>query len=322
MGTIVQSMSRFASAAFAFGILATSLGVAPLAYADDPLKPISNIVERDRANGPCRDAVTFGGFGPFFSYNKKLEEVAQAYARAEKNIPGNNLSNYGTIVSFLGTGDPQSQAIDLAYKRGAGNAVRNCAFKEYGVGFWRDEGREIDFVTIVFGVPTPPDRGTIVRRADRPGSDYRNFDISPPSGVISEIRPDLCEAACSGEAMCKAWTYVEPGVQGRLGKCWLKNAVPAAVACSNCSSGVKTPANETNIDRPGGDFTHFTVGAGQLSVCETACTKDSRCATWTYVRPGVQGPAAQCWLKDRTPPPVASDCCTTGTVQRPTRLPK
>jgi hypothetical protein len=65
---------------------------------------------------------------------------------------------------------------------------------------------------------------------NRFGSDYRSLDA-----------PDAqkCQAACAGEAQCKAWTWVEPGVQGPQAKCWLKNAVPVASKSNCCVSGVK-----------------------------------------------------------------------------------
>lgn len=284
-----------------------------VARADDPLQPIVKTVLGDRQRS-CNDA---GGisFGPFFSHSAKLEAIAQDYARHEGNVPKEQLEGYGTIKAFLGTGDPQSQAINAAYKKGAGAAIGNCAFKEYGVGFMRDDKREIDFVVIVVGTPTQSAGYGAVSGADRPGNDYRNFEIQPPTGVASEVRADLCEAACNGEASCKAWTYVNPGLQGRLGRCWLKNAVPAAVACSGCTSGVKRPGIQTNINFPGNDIDHFVVS--DVAACQTACDKSSSCTTWTYVRPGVQGPQANCWLKKDFPAPVVDDCCTSGTSNAP-----
>ena len=153
-------------------------------------------------------------------------------------------------------------------------------------------------------------------KADRPGSDYRNFEVPPLTGPRFGDEADLCQSTCASDGSCKAWTYVEPGVQGRNGRCWLKNAVPAAVHCSYCTSGIKSGV-ETNIDRPGQDIRSFPTGAGQLSACQTACDQDNGCTAWTYVRPGVQGSEARCWLKSSLPAAVVNDCCTTGTVGRP-----
>jgi len=67
---------------------------------------------------------------------------------------------------------------------------------------------------------------------DRPGSDYRSFDLREP-------RPELCRDACWGEAQCRAFTYVRPGVQGPHARCWLKNVVPPARPNDCCLSGMK-----------------------------------------------------------------------------------
>lgn len=49
----------------------------------------------------------------------------------------------------------------------------------------------------------------------------------------------------------------------------------------------------------GGDYTHFSLGQPRASWCAYYCSQDSRCKTFTYVPPGIQGSQAVCWLKDR-----------------------
>jgi hypothetical protein len=67
---------------------------------------------------------------------------------------------------------------------------------------------------------------------DRPGGDYRNYDL-PRADV------ELCRNACAGDANCKAYTYVKPGVQGSSARCWLKSSIPPAGKSSCCISGTK-----------------------------------------------------------------------------------
>lgn len=77
---------------------------------------------------------------------------------------------------------------------------------------------------------------------DRPGMDYKSFDITDPdfSQVALETRPTLyCEKPCISDPQCKAWTYVKPGIQGPRARCWLKSGVPEAVKNDCCVSGVK-----------------------------------------------------------------------------------
>ncbi len=67
---------------------------------------------------------------------------------------------------------------------------------------------------------------------DRPGSDYRDFDLR-------KADPALCRDACMKDAECRAWTYVEPNSAKPRAHCWLKKAVPPARKDRCCVSGVK-----------------------------------------------------------------------------------
>ncbi len=67
---------------------------------------------------------------------------------------------------------------------------------------------------------------------NRQGSDYRSFDLA-------QADPALCRASCTGDAKCKAWTYVKPSIQHPKALCWLKQDVPAAKPSSCCISGIK-----------------------------------------------------------------------------------
>ena len=49
--------------------------------------------------------------------------------------------------------------------------------------------------------------------------------------------------------------------------------------------------------------------------CAVACTEESRCRAWTYVRPGYHGPAARCVLKARITPPRRKPCCISGVTR-------
>lgn len=145
---------------------------------------------------------------------------------------------------------------------------------------------------------------------NRPGGDYNHFPLVVPL-------PQQCEVACNGDAQCKAWTYVKPGIQGPLAQCWLKNTVPAKVSDNCCVSGKKPAPAATldfNTDRPGHDFTNVTLPSGSgYKACRTLCNADSACKAWTFVKPGYQGSNPRCWLKNSVPAKVSSACCTSGT---------
>lgn len=64
------------------------------------------------------------------------------------------------------------------------------------------------------------------------------------------------------------------------------------------------------FDMPGSDYEHFS--ATSPFICRDSCGGDTRCQAWTWVKPGIQGPNAQCWLKTKVPNMVKNDCCSSG----------
>lgn len=145
-----------------------------------------------------------------------------------------------------------------------------------------------------------------------PGHDYANFDA--PSARV-------CRATCGGESRCQAYTWVKPGIQGPSGHCWLKHTLPNIVKDACCDSGPRNFISERDlraedkINRPGSDFKNFEINSWKT--CEAACAEDQICASWTYVRPGVQGPTGRCWLKNIVARPLPDANCISGVKFRP-----
>lgn len=162
--------------------------------------------------------------------------------------------------------------------------------------------------------------GVLELDTNRYGQDYRGVELPAAD-------PKLCQEICNREPQCKAFTYVKPGVQGPSPRCWLKHSVPGPNRDPNCVSGVKaTPppsppsrdasayfgALEFDQDRLGLDYTSFNLPAADPKLCQEACAKDPRCKSFTYVKPGYQGPAARCWLKHAVPEIRPNPCCISG----------
>lgn len=139
---------------------------------------------------------------------------------------------------------------------------------------------------------------------DRPGGDYRNFELSTPD-------PALCASQCAAENQCVAWTYVKPGIQGALSRCWLKNRVPPSIAANYAVSGVR--GFEYDVDRRGSDYRNFELSTPDPALCATQCAAENQCVAWTYVKPGFQGTLSRCWLKNSVPAPVAAGYAISGT---------
>jgi hypothetical protein len=55
--------------------------------------------------------------------------------------------------------------------------------------------------------------------------------------------------------------------------------------------------HDTNL--PGHDYKNFDLPEPRPEICRDACREDGRCRAFTYVGPGIQGPSALCWLKER-----------------------
>ncbi len=145
-------------------------------------------------------------------------------------------------------------------------------------------------------------------RTDRPGGDYRDFELP-------NADPKACAAACARDKDCKAWTYGKPGVGGEKAHCWLKNEVPEPAEHDECISGVKggnAEGLELNTNRAGFDFRDMDLPKADPKACQAACDRDAKCVAWTYVKPGIQGERAHCWLKDQVPEPNEDENCISG----------
>ncbi len=68
--------------------------------------------------------------------------------------------------------------------------------------------------------------------------------------------------------------------------------------------------HDTNIQ--GGDYKNFDLTEPRPELCRDACREDGRCRAFTYVKPGIQGKQARCWLKQKASPPKPAQCCVSG----------
>ena len=85
--------------------------------------------------------------------------------------------------------------------------------------------------TPILDAPMPPN-GSLVNGLNLFGADYDNF-------WLESAEPTLCQSACRSDAICVAWTYVQPGVQGPQARCWLKNREPRQFRSACCVAGVE-----------------------------------------------------------------------------------
>jgi PAN domain-containing protein/TIR domain-containing protein len=79
--------------------------------------------------------------------------------------------------------------------------------------------------------------------------------------------------------------------------------------------GVVRSTFEDGVDRAGSDYDNIWLPRPEPQLCRDACLDDARCRAWTYVAPGVLGPAAACWFKAVVPQPAKRPCCVSGIIE-------
>lgn len=140
---------------------------------------------------------------------------------------------------------------------------------------------------------------------NRAGGDIYAVEMDTPGG---------CQGACVGDARCRSFTWVRPGLQGPRGRCWIKGGVPGRSYNTCCTSGVKyvdgaTDDLEVGVNRPGGDFNRLR--AGSAAQCRNMCQRQGGiCRSFTFVTA-----TGDCYLKNDIPRPRGNGCCTSGVVR-------
>ncbi|MDR4495358.1 MAG: PAN domain-containing protein [Nitrospirales bacterium] len=150
------------------------------------------------------------------------------------------------------------------------------------------------------------------KNMNRPGGDIERIEME--SG-----QKDQCAQECKDNPFCRAYTWVKKDVQGPKPVCWLKGEVPKAVSSDCCVSGALNVNRkfigtfEPSTDLPGGDYLHGFLPKADPAICKQACARDGDCQAYTYVKPGIQGTQAICYLKESVSSrALKKDCCVSG----------
>ncbi len=189
--------------------------------------------------------------------------------------------------------------------------------------------------------PTPPASAPAAAAASAVGPD------GLPAGVkLGEVMPGVafrgslyrvtsiaadpanCQAACRADMQCIVWTYTQPKVSGGDAQCSLKAVIPQEFKDICCTSAVErvpapamrvpppVPADVTGakpgIELEGGTYRYFVGAEAAPQACQAACRAEGQCLAWDYVRPGVFGADARCFLKSSASNQVYSPCCIAG----------
>jgi hypothetical protein len=69
---------------------------------------------------------------------------------------------------------------------------------------------------------------------------------------------------------------------------------------------------QVGYDRPGNDYSSFTLRTGDPAVCAARCERDGRCRAWSFSYPHTKHVLATCSLKNKVPPRVEDQRCVSG----------
>ena len=83
------------------------------------------------------------------------------------------------------------------------------------------------------------------------------------------------------------------------------NRLSCLIACTAVLGGTTAYA----YDLFGSDIAGIDVQS--IQQCADACTANSDCLAWTFVRAGLKGPSARCFLKNPVPQPSTNGTCPT-----------
>jgi uncharacterized protein YkwD len=157
IATSAEAAPRHPSRAFALGVpLVSALFLiavpTPAAHAD-PLDNLRGAVNGARAQSTC----------PALAYSGQLEAAAQDWVRTAEalgsvNAPRLDLSKggyKGQASGNIASGDPTADATNTMIG-GASGDIKDCSFKDFGVGMVRDEVIEASYVAVVLGQPKAP----------------------------------------------------------------------------------------------------------------------------------------------------------------------
>jgi hypothetical protein len=79
---------------------------------------------------------------------------------------------------------------------------------------------------------------------------------------------------------------------------------------------------QMDTDRMGSDILGIDLAQADPAQCQMVCTAHLQCMAWTYVKPGINGPAPRCFLKSTAPPATPNNCCVSGVKMMSKQMPK
>jgi hypothetical protein len=153
------------------------------------------------------------------NYTAALEGEAQA--KIGNRLPGVPPAGQynGIISSYSGKGDP-ARVATIEAVNAAPDAIHDCQYKDFGVGFFRVEDTETDFVAIVLGAPPAAPQPPPEAPKPEPVSVPEPAKVAPTNAVQMSFDRGFATwtanvtstADIPGNCTCAATNPVLPGV--------------------------------------------------------------------------------------------------------------
>lgn len=151
------------------------------------------------------------------------------------------------------------------------------------------------------------------------GGNWDDSYYNPNKGNLILASPKL--QACPGNEYASGITIRHGKYVNAVGLICAVLAPSAPPITMTGGGDLIEPGMEDNTDRAGADYTRFEIA--NPKACQIQCKNESdRCRAWTFVRPGVQGPRAVCYLKTAEGDARPNSCCISGVNRKVTGLGK
>lgn len=154
--------------------------------------------------------------------------------------------------------------------------------------------------------------GKCVRPSDCGREGQRACDLMVRGPLF---RCDVNLVARNGNCARPGNPDVNTAQSGSSGGALTSTPAPAPAAPPPPPPGAATAATgsfEADTDRMGNDVYGFPLTQADPAACQSVCTVNAQCQAWTFVKAGIKGPQAQCFLKSAAPSPTRNSCCVSG----------
>ena len=146
----------------------------------------------------------------------------------------------------------------------------------------------------------------------------RHMNCIDVRGASANLNTDLIDWECNNQQnQVFHLTYLGP-LTTRDDIATAQSLSPAAMLSNHVFVPVAAlpPVIRRGVNFPGMDISGQDTANDGGTACARICVANTQCRAFSWVRPGVQGPSAKCWIKNGVPAGNADPNVNSGTVVR------